>query len=230
MTKKNGSLNRSYAFDPEDRYVQSGFIQDELMEIVEMTTSSQELQIKEDLLHYINTFVKVNEYIGGEKAGIASSDRKNQNRVLSSINKCKEKALKRKGYEFESTITDWATSEGSHKWDGEKGTKLLKECGLSLPKTLKDIFISLSRKINFCEKKFAKLGSQGAVLIKIILDCLNGYVCRITRDSLLEIYTDVTQFNKTLDALISIIYAKLEIIKSMEVVNGAFSNDDNVNR
>ncbi|KAF0553321.1 hypothetical protein F8M41_020419 [Gigaspora margarita] len=58
MTKKNGSLNQSYAFDSEDRYVQSGFTQDELTVIVEITTSSQELQIEEDLLYYINTFVK----------------------------------------------------------------------------------------------------------------------------------------------------------------------------
>ncbi|CAG8800662.1 10176_t:CDS:2, partial [Gigaspora margarita] len=269
-------------------YDLGSFTQEELKEIIETTTSPQELQIEDDLLNYIDTFAKdstkdirealyaphpkfcreydpfkdfayehvrttvsdwvrllemqpnplsLRDFPESEKAGIASSDRKNRNRGLSGINKMRRKIIGKKGdgylREFGSTITDWAASEVGHKWDGEKGTKLLKECGLSLPKNLKDIFISLSRKINFCEEKIRKIRVpgfilSGAVLIKIILDCPNGYVCRITRDSPLEIYADVSQFNKTLDALISIIYAK--IMKSMEVVNGAFSNDNNVNR
>jgi hypothetical protein len=52
----------------------------------------------------------------------------------------------------------------------------------------------------------------GANLIKTNLDCPRGYVCRYMRQVPLEIYADVKQFNRTLDALVSIIYAKVSFI------------------
>ncbi|CAH1771342.1 11757_t:CDS:1, partial [Entrophospora sp. SA101] len=57
----------------------------------------------------------------------------------------------------------WAASEAGSKWEGEQGTKLIKEHGLSLPKTLKDIFISLAHKVNFSEEKIRKINVPGFV-------------------------------------------------------------------
>ncbi|KAF0389229.1 hypothetical protein F8M41_010938 [Gigaspora margarita] len=222
-------LLHSFIIDPDDQYVQSGFTQEELKENIETTTSPQELQIEDDLLNYINTFAKdstkdvrealyaphpkfCREYdpfkdFAYEHVRTTVSDwvrllemqpnplnlrdfpeswyRINVWRSLdiafSDMRSVFFVGKKGDGYlrEFGSTITDWAATEAGHKWDGEKGTKLLKECGLSLPKNLKDIFISLSRKINFCEEKIRKIRVPGFIL---------------------------------------------------SVVNGAFSNDNNVNR
>ncbi|CAG8764948.1 10961_t:CDS:2, partial [Funneliformis caledonium] len=90
-----------------------------------------------------------------------------------------------------STSTDWAGSEAGHKWDGSHGTKLMKESGLSLPRTLKDIFVHLAGKI-------------GAVLMRVNLDCPAGYICRYTTRSL----RGCKQLRKSLDVLVEIINAK----------------------
>ncbi|CAG8799558.1 17182_t:CDS:1, partial [Racocetra persica] len=69
----------------------------------------------------------------GEKAGIASS------------RKIKRKIIGKKGdgyvREFGSKPTEWAATEGGAQWKRKKDTKIIKESGLNLPKTLKDIFI-----------------------------------------------------------------------------------------
>ncbi|CAB4488878.1 unnamed protein product [Rhizophagus irregularis] len=70
----------------------------------------------------------------------------------------------------------------------------------------------------------------GANLIKTNLDCPKGYVCRYMREAPLEIYADVKQFSRTLDALVSIIYAKLEILNTMEIVNYTTNSSDNLKR
>ncbi|GBC17023.2 C2H2-type zinc finger transcription factor [Rhizophagus irregularis DAOM 181602=DAOM 197198] len=151
-------------------------------------------------------------FVGGEKAGLATKDRKNRGRTLSNI-----------------------ASDAGSKWEGEQGTKTIKECGLSLPKVLKDIFISLARKVDFDEDKMRKINipgfiHAGANLIKTNLDCPKGYVCRYMREAPLEIYADVKQFSRTLDALVSIIYAKLKILNTMEIVNYTTNSSDNLKR
>ena len=58
---------------------------------------------------------------------------------------------------------DWAASEAGSKWEGEQGTKIIKECGLSLPKVLKDIFICIVHKVNFDKNKIRKINIQGFI-------------------------------------------------------------------
>ncbi|CAJ0769658.1 503_t:CDS:2, partial [Entrophospora sp. SA101] len=88
-------------------------------------------------------------FLSGEKAGLASTERKNRD----------------DGYvqTFGLRPIKWAASEAGSKWEGEQGTKLIKEHGLSLPKTLKDIFISLAHKVNFSEEKIRKINVPGFV-------------------------------------------------------------------
>ncbi|CAI2181738.1 11046_t:CDS:10 [Funneliformis geosporum] len=179
-------------------------------------------------------------FVGGEKAGLATKDRKNRGRTLSNIGPMQRRAIGKKGdgyvRSFGSRSIDWAASEAGSKWEGEKGTKIIKECGLSLPKVLKDIFINLARKVNYDEDKIRKINipgfiHAGANLIKTNLDCPRGYVCRYMRQVPLEIYADVKQFNRTLDALVSIIYAKLEILNTMKIINNTTTNSsDNLKR
>ena len=77
------------------------------------------------------------------------------------------KAIGRKGDEYVRTLgsrqLDWAASEAGREWRGESGTKLLKEGGLTLPKTLKDIFIELSRRVNYREDKVRKINVPGFI-------------------------------------------------------------------
>ncbi|CAG8809016.1 20549_t:CDS:2, partial [Dentiscutata erythropus] len=150
---------------------------------------------------------------------------------LSNVKKMKRKICGKKGdgyvRTFGSRPVEWAASESGPQWEGEYGTKLTKERGLSLPKTLKDIFVDLARKVNFREDKIRQISvpgfvHAGAVLIKTRIDCPKGYVCRYVREEPYEIYADVSQFNKTLDAL-------MEILHTMEIINSS-SNDDNITR
>ncbi|PKC61683.1 hypothetical protein RhiirA1_466190 [Rhizophagus irregularis] len=128
----------------------------------------------------------------GQKAGIATRERKNRSRTLSNVGPMKRKAIGRRG---DGYVRDWAASEARPKWKGEQGTELINECCLTLPKIMKDIFINLSRKINFEEYKVRMINTQ-------------GYVCRYMKEGPFEIYADAKQCNNTLNALVSIIYAK----------------------
>ncbi|PKC67775.1 hypothetical protein RhiirA1_393419 [Rhizophagus irregularis] len=245
------SLVHSFIIDPGDKFVQSGFTSDEITEIRETKSMYELPKIDDDLLEYIDSFAKDSTkdirkalysshprlcenynphvdfpyehvrttvsdwvrllemepnpltstqdlpeswfrinvwrtidiafsdvpflfFVGGEKAGLATKDRKNRGRTLSNIGPMQRKSIGKKG-------------------DGY-------------------------------------VRSFGANLIKTNLDCPKGYVCRYMREAPLEIYADVKQFSRTLDALVSIIYAKLEILNTMEIVNYTTNSSDNLKR
>ncbi|CAG8742089.1 17602_t:CDS:2, partial [Racocetra fulgida] len=136
-------------------------------------------------------------YKAGEKAGLASSERKNRHRTLSNTEPIQRKAIGKKGDAYIRTIgstsTDWGASEAGHKWEGTSGTKLIKELGLTLPRTLKDILIHLAGKIHFAEEKLRKLNIVG-----------------FAHADPLEVYADANNFSKSLDVLIEIICGKME--------------------
>nr|CAG8659478.1 15950_t:CDS:2 [Entrophospora candida] len=177
--------------------------------------------------------------VGGERAGLASTERKNQYRTLPNVGPIQRKAIGKRGDAYVRTIgsisNDWAASEAGHKWEGMYGTNLMKESGLSLPRTLKDIFTHLADKIKFTEEKLRKLNvvsfiHTGTVLIRTNLDCPDGYICRYTRRNPLEVYMDVNNFGKSLDVLVEIIYAKLLVLQTMKVVNDSVDGKSNVTR
>ncbi|CAH1764251.1 4566_t:CDS:2 [Entrophospora sp. SA101] len=45
-----------------------------------------------------------------------------------------------------SKIADWSASEAGASWEGEHDTKIMKESGLTLPKTLKDITLNYAKR------------------------------------------------------------------------------------
>src|SRR5436853_7840444 len=49
----------------------------------------------------------------------------------------------------------------------------------------------------------------GAVLVKTNLDCPKGYTCRYVKDPPCELRADVKQFDKSLDALMAVLFAKV---------------------
>ncbi|RUP51179.1 hypothetical protein BC936DRAFT_149500 [Jimgerdemannia flammicorona] len=187
-------------------------------------------------------------FFRGEKSGLASNERKNRYRTLANVNPIQRKVIGKKGdgyvRVFGSIPTDWAASEAGSKWEGNHGTKLIKECGMSLPRTLKDILVNLAYKIKFSEDKLRKLNivgfiHSGAVLIRTNLDCPAGYVCRYTRGEAFEVHANVNKFSESLDVLIEIVYAKasqkfwfvfLQILQTMKVVDsGAASEQEHHN-
>ncbi|CAJ0755703.1 323_t:CDS:2 [Entrophospora sp. SA101] len=58
--------------------------------------------------------------------------------------------LAKKGDEYVrivgSKIADWSASEAGASWEGEHDTKIMKESGLTLPKTLKDITLNYAKR------------------------------------------------------------------------------------
>src|SRR5437879_2730220 len=62
-----------------------------------------------------------------------------------------------------SRQTDWAASEAGARWEGKKGTKLLKESGFSLPRQLKDILITLAERVDFDKDKMRQLDVPGFI-------------------------------------------------------------------
>ncbi|RUP48480.1 hypothetical protein BC936DRAFT_144504 [Jimgerdemannia flammicorona] len=178
-------------------------------------------------------------FVGGEKAGLACSERKNRSRKLSNVKPMERKAIGKKGDGYVRTIgsisVDWAASEAGAKWEGAHGTKLMKESGLSMPRTLKDIFCLLAGKIGFMEQKLRKLKvvgyvHAGAVLIRTNLDSPAGYICRYTKGKPLEVYASISSFSKSLDVLVDILYAKLTILQTMKVVHDDDGNANNIAR
>jgi len=47
--------------------------------------------------------------------------------------------------------------------------------------------------------------------MRVSLDCPAGYICRYSRRNLLEVYADVINFGKSLDVLVEVIQAKVNI-------------------
>ncbi|RUS32739.1 hypothetical protein BC938DRAFT_474466 [Jimgerdemannia flammicorona] len=105
--------------------------------------------------------------VGGERAGIASTERKNLFRTLANELPTQRKVVGKKGDGYVRSVgqrlVDWASSEAGPYWEGIKGTKLLQECGLVLPRQLKDIFMSLAREVKFDEEKIRAIDVPGFI-------------------------------------------------------------------
>ncbi|RUP45037.1 hypothetical protein BC936DRAFT_148697 [Jimgerdemannia flammicorona] len=94
--------------------------------------------------------------VGGEVTGIATAERKNRYRMLNNEAPMKRKIIGKKGDGFVRSVgpqvIDWAASEAGPRWEGRSGTKLLK-----------DIFVTLARKVDFDEDKIRQLDVPGFI-------------------------------------------------------------------
>ncbi|CAG8510452.1 7269_t:CDS:10 [Scutellospora calospora] len=174
--------------------------------------------------------------VGREVGGIATSERKNRYRMIDNETPIVRKKVGKRGDGFVRSLgtqkLEWAASEAGS--------------GFSLPRQLKDIFIKLARKVNFDVDKIRQINvprfiyaswfvlssfsqslftdaiilyyTSGAILIKVNLDNPKGYVMCYVRDTPCEVYADVKEFPRSLDALITILYAKETVLRTMNVV------------
>ncbi|CAI2161622.1 2013_t:CDS:2 [Funneliformis geosporum] len=160
------------------------------------------------------TSTEINEIINKEMELIPDIDEER----LAYINSFAKESTS-KIHEALNTQHSKLASETGHEWKEESDTKLLKE------ETLKDIFIELSRKVDFYEDKIRKINAPGFIHSGIYDTDYNIYMfcdSDLLNTNILqpcEVYADVKNFYKTLDVLVSIIYAKLEIFEIMKIID-----------
>ncbi|RGB23968.1 hypothetical protein C1646_517372 [Rhizophagus diaphanus] len=94
----------------------------------------------------------------GESCSLASSKRKNKRRIVQGIVKTTRKALGRRGdLILRKGSYEYGASEVGKDYEGENGTKLLKERGLKSPKMLKDMLVDLGNFVKWEPNKLRQL-------------------------------------------------------------------------
>ncbi|CAG8596403.1 1176_t:CDS:2 [Diversispora eburnea] len=171
------------------------------------------------------------DIVRGESCSLASSKRKNNRRIIQGIVKTTRKSIGRRGdLIVRKGPYEYGASEVGKDYEGDNGSKLLKERGLKSPKMLKDMMIDLG---NFVEWKTDKLRQfelvsfihAGLFMILLRMDVPAGYICRITRSDTLQVPTNVSQFEKALKCLVLTWKAKTIICKTIDVVEEMCDDD-----
>ncbi|CAG8712180.1 7780_t:CDS:2, partial [Funneliformis caledonium] len=163
---------------------------------------------------------------------LASSKRKNSKRVIQGLVVITRKALGRKGdLILRKGIHEYSASEVGKDYEGDNGTKLLKERGLKSPKMLKDMLVDLGNFIMWETNKLRQLElvsfiHAGLFMILLRMDAPAGYVCRITRSNTLQMPTNVKCFEQALKCIVLTWKAKTIICKTIDIVEGTNNNDN----
>ncbi|CAJ0839585.1 7469_t:CDS:2, partial [Entrophospora sp. SA101] len=119
---------------------------------------------------------------------------------------------------------EFVCSEVEKFYEGPKGTKLLKESSLKIPKVLKDMLYDLHQHVNFDEDSLRKMETigfahAGLKVIMLRLDSPTGYVCRVLRTNMFEIPSNIKEFgSKALNVLVMALKAKLIVQKNIELL------------
>jgi len=119
---------------------------------------------------------------------------------------------------------EFGAGEAGKSWTDEHGTKFLKEAGLKLPKTLKDMLVKLMAKTGWDEEKCAKIQTVGVIhaglmIMMVYLDNPKGYICRIRHSELMEVPDNVEEFPDILDILASVLNTKAVVRETMKAVH-----------
>ncbi|CAI2191858.1 18201_t:CDS:2 [Funneliformis geosporum] len=168
----------------------------------------------------------------GESCSLASSKRKNSKRIIQGLVATTRKALGRRGdLILRKGIHKYGASEVGKDYEGDNGTKLLKERGLKSPKMLKDMLVDLGNFIMWETNKLRQLElvsfiHAGLFMILLRMDAPAGYVCRITRSDTLQLPTNVKCFEQALKCIVLTWKAKAIIRKTIDIVEGTNDNDN----
>nr|CAG8666822.1 10528_t:CDS:2 [Entrophospora candida] len=106
---------------------------------------------------------------------------------------------------------EFGAGEVGKSWVDKNGTKFLKETGLKLPKSLKDMLIKLIEKAGWDEESRAKIQTVGIIHA--------GYICRVQRGEIMEVPDKAENFPWILTILASVLIIKAvvqEIIKTVQ--------------
>ncbi|RIA85518.1 hypothetical protein C1645_741508 [Glomus cerebriforme] len=118
---------------------------------------------------------------------------------------------------------EFGTREVGKSWVDENGMKFLKEAGLKLPKTLKDMLVRLLKKADWdagtCTKiQMVGIIHAGLMLMPVYLDNPKGYVCRIQRGELMEVPDNAKNFCSILTILASVLNIKAVVQETIKAV------------
>ncbi|CAI2165885.1 18039_t:CDS:10 [Funneliformis geosporum] len=116
--------------------------------------------------------------------------------------------------------TEYACSEVGKIFDGENGTKLLKERGKKTPKMMKDIFDNLCIAMGMKEEKIRRLQSIGFVHANLMvallrLDSPEGYICRVSRTKMFGIPAKVDEFGFKAIHVIMLAWKAKMVVRNM---------------
>ncbi|CAG8544462.1 11598_t:CDS:2 [Ambispora leptoticha] len=162
--------------------------------------------------------------VRGESTSLASASRKNIKRLSGE----RRKMGRRIDWILRSISNgdrdEFGAGEAGKSWVDKNGTKFLKEAGLKLPKTLKDMLVKLMEKAGWDEESRAKIQTVGIIhaglmIMTVYLDNPKGYICRVRRGELMEVPDNAENFPYILTILASVLNIKAvvqEIIKAVQ--------------
>ncbi|GAB5593996.1 hypothetical protein Unana1_08896 [Umbelopsis nana] len=145
--------------------------------------------------------------IRGESASIASSVRKNENRLAASTTSMKRQMM---GHRADLLIrklkVEYACGETGRSYTSEKDTKLLLERDLKMPKMMKDQLVQLFKLCDNDESTTRKLAIAGILhfglhTMMLVMDCPAGYVCRVLPTQTYKVPTSIKKFPSLLNVI-----------------------------
>ncbi|CAG8625303.1 6697_t:CDS:2, partial [Paraglomus occultum] len=157
--------------------------------------------------------VDVISVVRGESTSLASASRKNIKRLSGE----RRKMGRRIDWILRSISNgdrdEFGAGEAGKSWVDKNGTKFLKEAGLKLPKTLKDMLVKLMEKAGWDEESRAKIQTVGMIhaglmIMTVCLDNPKGYICRVQRGELMEVPDNTENFPDILTILASVLIIK----------------------
>ncbi|CAJ0644359.1 2103_t:CDS:10 [Entrophospora sp. SA101] len=149
--------------------------------------------------------------VRGESTSLASASRKNIKRLSGERRKmgCRIDWILRSISNGDRD--EFGAGEAGKSWVDKNVTKFLKETGLKLPKTLKDMLVKLIEKAVWDEESRAKIQTVGIIHA--------GYICRVQRGEIMEVPDKTENFPCILTILASVLIIKAvvqEIIKTVQ--------------
>lgn len=101
--------------------------------------------------------------IRGESTSLASGTRKNAKRQSGKRRKMGRRCDWILRFVNNGEKDEFGAGEAGKSWVDEHGTKFLKEAGLKLPKTLKDMLVKLMARARWDKERCAKIQTVGAI-------------------------------------------------------------------
>ncbi|CAG8661834.1 9187_t:CDS:2, partial [Paraglomus brasilianum] len=159
----------------------------------------------------------------GESTSISTATRKNKKRKSEERRK-----IGRRGDWILRAVgngkkDEFGAGEAGKDWVDEHGTKYIREIGLKLPKTLKDMLVNLMERIKWNEevrKQIQTIGiiHAGLMMTIVYADNPKGYICRFRRCDLMEVPDTVEKFDSVLTILASVLNAKSVVQETVKMV------------
>ncbi|RUS24842.1 hypothetical protein BC938DRAFT_473000, partial [Jimgerdemannia flammicorona] len=171
--------------------------------------------------------------VRGEASSFSSSHRKNKIRSVPGLMQVARKVMGRRGdLIIRKHHNEYENGEAGKEWEGENGTKILKERGLKALKMQKDMFVNLCNAVKWDVEKVRKLQVIGWIfselnVLLLRLDSPRGYVCRVVRSPIYTIPQTFGLFGQQVVPFLALIWKAKAIVKEVvDIVESAEDRDD----